>query len=459
MSLPLFIPSIEEILSLLMKSHASYGGTVLISRSGKVWNNPSTKSILNSWRPKDSAGRLLQTSFLDICGNGDGCKLGIFVACSLIRDFVRLGESAHPLHTERVKKSLPEVLDRITPLYASESILLEIGMEGGLDITSVRSVAEALTLSGASSSHISLEKGKGVGIEVEESDSLVSSTRVHHDSEVYLSGAMFALFAHPVFKIEQILTALESMGSFEGRPLVVVAPVIGSKALSAINLNRSKGVLEVYACEAPRVTWGRGWLDDLAAFTGATVFDEKVYPEYLTEFFGSALDVVLNRHEMVVTPYDDHAESASLRADALLREAQTIPFAHTQDLWKQRANALTGTLVKIKVGGVTEAEARWKRSLVEKSLISMSDASVNGCVKGVIPMLHQLPVENPLLKKALSFPYAVVCENYNTSIADKSMMTKPHAYDHFPIGRLKEILTKAVSVATTVGSVCHITRR
>ena len=125
-----------------------------------------------------------------------------------------------------------------------------------MDITSVRSVAEALTLSGASSSHISLEKGKGVGIEVEESDSLVSSTRVHHDSEVYLSGAMFALFAHPVFKIEQILTALESMGSFEGRPLVVVAPVIGSKALSAINLNRSKGVLEVYACEAPRVTWG-----------------------------------------------------------------------------------------------------------------------------------------------------------------------------------------------------------
>ena len=442
-----------------MKSHASYGGTVLISRSGTVWNNPSTKSILNAWHPKDSAGRLLQTSFLDICGNGDGCKLGVFIACSLIRDFVRLGESAHPDHTEKVKSALPSVLDRIPSVHASENILLDIGVGGGLDLGSVRSVAEALTLSGASSSHISLERGKGVGIEVEESDSWVSNTRVHHDSEVYLSGAMFALFSRPVFKVEQILKALENMGSFEGRPLVVVAPIIGSEALSTINLNRSKGVLDVYACEVPRVTWGRGWLDDLASFTGATVFDEGVYPEYLTEFFGSALDVVLNRREMVITPYDDHTESASLRADALLREAQTIPFAHTQDLWKKRANALTGTLVKIKVGGVTEAEARWKRTLVEKSLTSMGDASINGCVKGVIPMLHQLPVENPLLKKALSFPYAVVCENYNTSIADKSMLTKPHAYDHFPTGRLKELLTKAVSVATTVGSVCHITRR
>ena len=152
MSLPLFIPSVEEVLSLLMKSHASYGGTVLISRSGTVWNNPSTKSILNAWHPKDSAGRLLQTSFLDICGNGDGCKLGVFIACSLIRDFVRLGESAHPDHTEKVKSALPSVLDRIPSVHASENILLDIGVGGGLDLGSVRSVAEALTLSGASSS-------------------------------------------------------------------------------------------------------------------------------------------------------------------------------------------------------------------------------------------------------------------------------------------------------------------
>lgn len=456
MSLPLFIPSVDEVLSLLVSSHASRGGTVLMSRSGKVWNNPSTKSILNAWKPKDTMGRLLQTSFLDLCGKGDGCKLAIFVTCALIKEFVKHGEDAHPQMTESVKRALPPLLGQIQPIPCSEDILLEIGLQGGLEIEYVRKVSEALRLSGASSSHISLEKGEGVGVEVVEDDSWASELKVHYDKETYLKGVIFALFAEPVSKIDQVIPAMEMMGSFEGMSLVIVAPLIGGSALNAINLNRNKGVLDAYACNAPRVIWGRGWMDDLASFTGGVVYDSKLHSQFTSDFYGTAKEVLLNHHEMVVTPYDDHADKTYAHAECLIREAEQSAFPHDQDLLRKRANALMGTLIKVKIGGTTEAEARWRRVLVEKSLLSMTDASLNGCVRGSIPLLYTLQSGSEILDRALRYPYEVVCKNHATSVVDREMWQNPLLYEYFPTGRLRDLLRKSISIATTVGSVGHV---
>ena len=58
-----------------------------------------------------------------------------------------------------------------------------------------------------------------------------------------------------------------------------------------------------------------GWLEDIAAFTGATVYNPAHHPEFLSEFFGSALEVLLNYKEFIITPYDDHINRASERSD------------------------------------------------------------------------------------------------------------------------------------------------
>lgn len=455
MSLSLFIPSIEEVLSLLIKSHASNGGTVLLSRANKIWNNPSTKSILNAWNPKDIPGRLLQTSLLELCGNGDGNKAIVMFVCSMLKELIRDEERSHPYLTNSIQKELPSLLSQIKPYETSPEDLIDIGLQSGLELEVVKKISEALTLSGASSAHISLEKGDGVGCEVIESDSLVSSLKVHNQKEVYLKGAMFALFSEPVSKIEQVIEPMEMMGSFENRPLVIVAPMVGGQALATINLNRAKGVVECYACDAPRVIWGAGWMEDLASFTGATVFNKNYYSKYQVEFFGSASEVVLNNNEMIVTPYEDHAERTSLRADELLKEAESCPHFHSQDLLKKRANALMGTLIRLKVGGVTESDARFRRVLVEKSLISMSDATRNGCVRGLVPVMYNLETSNPILSKSLRYPFTVICKNLN--LPYREVLELPVLYEPFPAGRIRELITKAISITITLGSVqCFI---
>lgn len=456
MSLSLFIPTINELSSLLVLSHASNGGTVLLSRNNKIWNNLSAKSIINAYHPEPHA-RIIQTSLLELCKSGDGCKLGAFVTISLLRSFHRHYGEVHPKITDEVKKAVNIAVNAVPRYDSNQEILKEIGLQSELDEESIDKISEAIYLAGSLSSHVSLEKWEGNGCEVVETESFHASLKVHHDKEAYLKGPMFALFSRPVFEVDHILNAMEYMGSFEGRPLVIIAPMVGGKALQAIKMNNHKGTLEVYACDAPRVIWGKGWLDDFASFTGATVVDQK-YEKFAPEFYGSAVNTVLNYGEMIVDPYDDHADKTADRVDELLREAETCPHPHTQDLLRKRANALNGTLVRLRVGGATEAEARWRRVLAEKALISMMDAKVNGYVKGAIPTLYNIETGNEYLDRALKAPFKVVCHNLGTAENDSSVWDIKELYEPFPVGRMIELLDKSISIATTIGSVGHVIR-
>ena len=425
-----------------------------MSRNNKIWNNLSAKSIINAYRPTTHS-KIIQTSLLELCKSGDGCKLGAFITFSLLRSFHKAQGEVHPKLTEQVKKDVNLAINALPRLDSDQEVLKTIGLQSELDEASVDQISDAIYLAGSLSSHVSLEKWEGTGCEVEETESFHTSLKVHLDKEKYLKGPMFALFSQPIFEPTPLIEPMENMGSFEGRPLVVIAPMIGGKALQMIKMNTHKGTLEAYACDTPRVIWGKGWLDDFAAFTGATVVDPKL-EKFKTEYYGSAQQAILNYTEMIVDPYDDHAETTSARVDELLREAETCPYPHTQDLLRKRANALNGTLVRLKVGGDTEAEARWRRVLAEKALISMMDAKANGYVKGAIPTLYHIQTGNKILDDALKAPFRVVCENLGKAENDPSVLAIKELYEPFPLGRLIELLDKSISIATTIGSVGHI---
>ena len=76
MSFHIFIPDIKELTTLLSISHASSGRSVLIQRNNTVWANLSAKTTLNQWTPRN---RVVQTSYMEVVGQGDGGKLGAFI--------------------------------------------------------------------------------------------------------------------------------------------------------------------------------------------------------------------------------------------------------------------------------------------------------------------------------------------------------------------------------------------
>jgi hypothetical protein len=397
MAFTLLIPSIKEISTLLAISHASSGRTVLIERNGKVWANLSAKSTINQWSTKH---KILQKSFLDIVGEGDGGKIGCFIATSILLSLAKIDFQERRKNIEEIKSELPNILAQIKEISqpSTDKEMLHLCR----DIDFGKELVQAVSLSGLDS-HISFEQ----------------------------------------------------MGSFPGRPLLIIAPMIQGQALATIKRNREEGSVISYAVETPHVTWGRGWLDDIASFTGAEVYQRNLYSEFETRFYGSAKEICLKPREIIIEPYEDHAEVTAKRIDFLLKEADKSSHPHTKDLWKKRASKLAGSLVRIKVGGTTEAEAIMRRNNAEKKLISLSEMLKGGYILGSIPTLSSIKVKNNILKRSFSSPLRVVSKNQNINISEDALEIK-EMYDPFPAERLCSLIEKAISVAITIGSVGYI---
>jgi len=445
-----FSHDVEEITRLLVLSHASSGRSVCVSRHGQVFVNLSAKSTLNEWTPRH---RVIQTALLDLVGEGDGGKLGVFIFTSLFR-------SISKLHPQDQISTIRE-LEKYTPSlrefrHTSEKYhLTSLTKEDYGD-----ALAEAALLSGALS-HVSLEKYEGTGVELIESESFISEARPLYlpTEQVSLKGAMCAFYPYAISEFSQIESALSLMGSFEGRPLVIFAPLLRGDALSTIKLNREKGVVEAYAVEAPLVSWGKGWLEDVASFTGGEFHDPHLHTEFQTSSFGSAREILLREKEIIIDPYDDHAEKTGERISLLLREAEETPHTHTQDLWRKRAASLGGTLIRLKIGGDTEADARLRRNRAEKHLISMSSMVRGGHVEGAIPTLARMAERegNEIIGRALRAPLRVVGINKNETDLVK-LAEDPELQVPFPAQRLETLISRSLTLATLICSVGGIVK-
>lgn len=432
-----------EISNILAVSHASTGGNVALIRSGRSVLSPSAYSTINALNPQN---KVLQTSLLDLIGNGDGGKTATFILTSLLRSFQK---TPHHLRHE-LKREILEASKsiRIQPLKQNRGALLALSepRERPLSENLIRAVYMS------NGGHVSLEKSDSVDTIVEQTDSLRTELNTRWiDGERTFKGPMIALTSNMLSDVESARDFMENMGAFEGRPLIVVSPIVGRDVVNLFELNNREKTLECCVVEAPRVTWAKGWMDDLAAFTGATVYDKNLHGEFKPLYYGSAMEIQVRHGEMIVDPYEDHAEGTASRADLLLNEARTTPHPYTQDLWKKRAAALMGNLVRVRVGGTTEIEARVRRNYAEKILISMSDIYRNGYVPGIIPTLARLNTTSEVLNKALKSPWMVLCHNNGTAMWDISVLDTEEAVQPFPFGRLSHILNGAVSVAITLG--------
>lgn len=432
-----------EIANILAISHASRGRNVALMRNGKTILNPSAYSTINSLSPQN---KVLQTSLLDLIGNGDGGKLSTFILTSLLRSFQKTPSDLRHLLKAEISNAAKEI--QLNPLPHNRDALFSLADPRESELS--EKLIEAVYMS--KGGHVSLEKSESVDTVVDQTDSLRTELNTRwSDEERTLKGPMIALTSSMLPDVESARPFMELMGSFEGRPLLLISPLVSREVVNLFELNNREKSLECSLAEAPRVTWSKGWMDDLAAFTGATVYDSALHGEFEPKYYGSALEIKMRHGEMIIDPYDDHIDSTARRAESLLNEARTSPHPYTQDLWKKRAAALMGSLVRLRVGGVTETEARIRRGYAEKILMSMSDMYRTGYVPGAIPTLARVNTSSRALNHALRAPWRVLCNNLGRATEDPSVLELSEVTQSFPAGRLKSLLDGTLSVALTLG--------
>jgi len=185
--------------------------------------------------------------------------------------------------------------------------------------------------------------------------------------------------------VREIVPALET-AMRKGQPLLIIAEDIEGEALTALVINRLKGVLQVVAVKAPGFGDRRkAYLDDIAVLTGGTsITDEigitldKVAPEH----FGTAGRVVVTKDATTIVQGAGKKRTIDERAAQIRVQIEKTTSDYDREKLEERLAKLTGGVAVIKVGGKTEAEMKEKKDRVEDALNATRAAIQEGIVPG-----------------------------------------------------------------------------
>jgi len=185
--------------------------------------------------------------------------------------------------------------------------------------------------------------------------------------------------------VNEVVPLLEQLVKSK-EPIFIVAEDVSGEALSALVVNKMRGVLDVVAIKAPGFGMRRKeYLQDIAIATGATYVAEEVgitLDSVTLDMLGTA-DRVVCAKELTTIVIDGKQEDAiEARIAQIRREAEAADTDFDREKATERIAALGGGIARIKVGAATETELKDKKLRYEDALNSVDSARELGIVPG-----------------------------------------------------------------------------
>lgn len=232
-----------------------------------------------------------------------------------------------------------------------------------------------------------VEDGNGLDTTLDFKDGLELQCNPHHrrmlrdQLEREMSQPLVAIFKQGISSLEEL--DVVEVASQWPHPLLMFTPSLQGEALDTwiLNSERDWVVLSVPGFGTQK----EGYLNDLAALTGATIVDKEAgmsAKSFEAEWFGKAMSAAVRDKATTIVAYPEFEDSIQERIQHLEVEAELSEHNHDKDLIRQRMAALSGGLCVLSAGGYTEAEMKERRARIEDALGALQTALKGGVVPG-----------------------------------------------------------------------------
>lgn len=391
------------------------GRPVLIEREGLApLVTKDGVTVAKSLGMGNAAHNIVVDAAKEICINtaaeaGDGTTTAIVLANALVnmgQQFLRDNPKYNPqrlvneLHDAYNTVIVPFLKD-VSMEANTEELLLDVATISCNGDKEIANVVVSAIMEAGDDGHIQILEGQGRETKIDTVKSFVltsglkdlgqigpvfindkagQKTRMDN-GHVFLYNGRLNDLSVPA-RIQDVVTDEGGVQS-DGKPIIVVAHDFADSVLDAF-AKTSKGGLMIVPVKTPRSGLPNGasiMLDDLAAYTGAEVYDPGTIDQISDFGIGEFTEVIINTYETFLTsdpaPSDIQARVTELRS--ILSDAFSD---YDKSHLKAHIARLSGGIASILVGGSSDLEIREKKDRTEDAVEAVRSAIAEGIVTG-----------------------------------------------------------------------------
>jgi len=329
---------------------------------------------------------------------GDGTTTATVLARAIYSEGLRgLTLGANPTVVRKgIEKAVDAAIAFIEKMAKPVEKKEEIAQVGSISANNDRVIgdliAEAMEKVGRDGV-ITVEEGKGNTTTLELAEGLqfdkgyISPYFVNNPESMQcvLEDCYILLFEKKISNLRDFVPLLEKVAQ-RSKPLLVVAEDVDSEALTALVVNKLRGVLNICAVKAPGFGDRRkAMMGDMATQTGGTLISEdlgiKLESVELAQL-GRAKKVEITKDTCTIIDGAGDKEQIKARVDQIRRQIEGTESEYDREKFQERLAKMTGGVAIISVGAATEAEMKQTKARMEDALHATRAAVEEGILPG-----------------------------------------------------------------------------
>ncbi|REK09028.1 MAG: chaperonin GroEL [Planctomycetota bacterium] len=329
---------------------------------------------------------------------GDGTTTATVLARAIFQEGTRnVAAGSNPMAVRRgIEKAVDAAIEKLHSMAKPVSSKEEIAQVGAVSANNDMEIGSLLA-------DVMEKVGKDGVITVEEGKTLETSTELVEgmqfdkgyispyfinrptEMDCQLEDALILIHEKKISNLREMVPLLEKVAQ-SGKPLLIIAEDVDGEALTALVVNKLRGVLNVCAVKAPGFGDRRkAMLGDIAVLTAGTMISEDLglkLENLGLEHLGKAKQITVDKESTTIVRGAGKQQDIQNRIQQIRNQIDATESDYDKEKFQERLAKLTGGVAIVSVGAASEADMKQKKARVEDALHATRAAVEEGILPG-----------------------------------------------------------------------------